>query len=119
MNGIQRALARRNDEEALARLLDPLPAETAKKIRKVLERDGTAGTVSGMIHDEQSTSAFFFVAYENVLDVWTFRPATSDEAAQMWDLIEESVGDSSKLIDSVRALSAYREATGREAELIH
>jgi hypothetical protein len=62
----------------------------------------------GMRHDDHSARAFYILADASYVQVWTFKPASFEEAARMWALIDENGS-----IDRAVAMRVYQQATGR------
>jgi hypothetical protein len=113
-DGIYSGTARWDDQEALASLFAPLPEVVVANI-KTGHRESPTG-FRGMRHDEPTARAFFVIADATHLQVWTFKPASFEEATLMWSLLDEAP---QRRIDRDVAIQIYRFVTGRDTQHIH
>ncbi len=114
MDGINSAAARWDDPAGLEALFAPLPADVVTNIqqgRQQAENRQADKGFRGIRHDAATERASFVVADATRLLVWTFRPATLEEAILMWVLFD---ADLTQQITNDVSRRVYREATGRE-----
>lgn len=114
MGAIYSAAARWDDLSGLEALFAPLPADVVTSIqqgRQQAENRQADKGFRGIRHDAASERAFFVVADATHLLVWTFRPATLEEAILMWAMFDEDLAN--QIIRDV-AVRVYTQVTGRK-----
>ncbi len=118
MDGIYRAAARWDDDQALAALLAPLPAAIVANIQQGRASQPAGMIFSGMRHDEATASAFFVrTDSTGLLEVWTLRPCSLREAAEIWAHLKQQHAD--EMPDLGPPIKqAYTAVTGRRMEHI-
>ena len=102
VDGILHAVCRRDDAAGMQRLMEPLPPAIAQDVR-------TAPNVSAQAMRHEGNAAYFIRVDPVHIEVWTFRPATFDQAADLWARIDDA-----GTIDLDVARRVYTAVTGSD-----